>query len=414
MVARKQAEVMSSSTSNEDDDLEDVEDVMIETIPLTPSFKVSETVITDDSKEHDEASSRDEASSFWVAFFKTRAFVFLMQIANIMAWYWTNGMNGIAMQSYAEKVNDPSLLPSAYLRFFSTIALTGVVTCFQLLLGALIGRFLLFSLNKTITWQQITSTHSLPLSGLHALGSIATNLGFMYGKASLVQVIKLLEPFETLMLSQVFFKEGKCSIGIVSSMMVVVGAAMSLLKLQSTPPHPLSILFAILSGLTLSCRNVLQRKHHHQDTAAIQHWSKLEKSVVQFTQLSYFSGLWTGQFALVIYLMVQPHFVPCNYQVLLWHPLYNVFSMITLGFCSALTHSLLNAGKRVFAICMAMLWFREGLNPATLAGLALVGIGGFWYSLESKRKETSSSPEYDKLVKSLIGLAMLLWFQGHF
>jgi drug/metabolite transporter (DMT)-like permease len=236
----------------------------------------------------------------------------------------------------------------------------------------------------------------------------------MYGKASLVQVIKLLEPFETLMLSQVFFREGKCTIGIVSSMIVVVGAAMSLMKLQSTPPHPLSILFAILSGLTLSCRNVLQRKHHSDDTPIVQHWSKLEKSVVQFTQLSFFSGLWTGGVAVVLYLMVQPYFVPCDFQVLLWHPLYNVFSMITLGFCSALTHSLLNAGKRVFAISMAMLWFREGLNPPTLAGLLTVGIGGFWYSWESKQKEALSSPEYGKLARSVLGLGVLLWFQGQF
>jgi hypothetical protein len=89
--------------------------------------------------------------------------------------------------------------------------------------------------------------------------------------------------------------------------------------------------------------------------------------------------------------------------------------MITLGFCSALTHSLLNAGKRVFAICMAMLWFREGLtNPATLAGLALVAIGGSWYSLETKRKDTPSKPEYDKLLRCGVGLGVLLWFQSMF
>mmetsp|Transcript_43958 Transcript_43958/g.127967 ORF Transcript_43958/g.127967 Transcript_43958/m.127967 type:complete len:118 (-) Transcript_43958:30-383(-) len=117
---------------------------------------------------------------------------------------------------------------------------------------------------------------------------------------------------------------------------------------------------------------------------------------------------------MALYLAVRPYFVPCNFQVLLWHPLYNVFSMITLGFCSALTHSLLNAGKRVFAISMAMLWFREGLNPPTLAGLLTVGIGGFWYTWESKQKEGSPSQEYGKLVRAVLGLGLLLWFQGQF
>eukprot|EP00529_Nitzschia_sp_RCC80_P013668 CAMPEP_0113493214 /NCGR_PEP_ID=MMETSP0014_2-20120614/28477_1 /TAXON_ID=2857 /ORGANISM="Nitzschia sp." /LENGTH=592 /DNA_ID=CAMNT_0000387071 /DNA_START=164 /DNA_END=1943 /DNA_ORIENTATION=- /assembly_acc=CAM_ASM_000159 len=274
---------------------------------------------------------------------------------------------------------------------------------------------------------------------IHAVGSLATNVGFMYGKASVIQVIKLLEPFETLLLSQLLFQEGNCSIGIVASMSVVVGAAMSLLKLQSTTPLPQAVIAAVASGLTLSCRNVLQRKHHHQHsssasgnatgtlsknvtstspqdpptsssaTAAVQSVSlsdltKLEKSVLQFTQLSFYSGLWTGVISLVLWLVIMApegnesieettssttRTTPT--QVFLWHPLYNVFSMITLGFCSALTHSLLNAGKRVFAICMAMVWFREGFNSKTMAGLLLVGVGGVWYSSESKGAKNAAN-----------------------
>jgi drug/metabolite transporter (DMT)-like permease len=238
----------------------------------------------------------------------------------------------------------------------------------------------------------------------------------MYGKASLVQVLKLLEPFETLLLSQLLFQEGNaCSMGIISSMMLVVGAAMSLLKLQSTTLVPQAVGFAILSGLTLSCRNVLQRKHHYHNSKTSQEWTKLEKSVVQFTQLSLYSGVWMGAIAILSYAMIRSYFVQPSIQVLLWHPLYNIFSMITLGFCSALTHSLLNAGKRVFAICMAMLWFREGLNLSTLAGLCLVGVGGSWYSWECKQPESSSTKkgrEYNKVVLSISALVALLWFQS--
>lgn len=311
---------------------------------------------------------------------------------NISAWYWTNGMNGISMQSYSgQVVKDPNFNTSTILRLLDTVAVTTFITFLQLLFGAIIGRCMLLFLNPNITWAHISSTHWLPLSVLHALGSLATNLGFMYGKASLVQLIKLLEPFETLLLSQLLFQEGNCAIGIVSAMMVVVGAAMSLLKLQPTPPVPQAIIFAIISGLTLSCRNVLQRKHHHTNHTNVQssmEWSKLEKSVVQFTQLSFFSAIWTGVASSILFFIIRPHFLFPSFQVLLWHPLYNIFSMITLGFCSALTHSLLNAGKRVFAICMAMLWFAEGLNAKTLAGLFLVGVGGSWYSWECKRKKT--------------------------
>jgi len=338
------------------------------------------------------------------------SFLIFLQISNISLWYWTNGMNGISMQSYASGVNTKQ--ESTLSDFLRIASVTCLITCLQLLSGAIIGRLILLVINPGITSAHILSTHWLPLSMLHALGSLATNLGFMYGKASLVQVLKLLEPFETLLLSQLLFSEGNFSVGIVSSMVVVVGAAMSLLKLQTTAPNPLAIIFAIVSGLTLSCRNVLQRKHHHTNEIT-QDWSKLEKSVVQFTQLSLFSGMWTGSTAVICWLLIRPDLSTPSAQVLFWHPLYNIFSMITLGFCSALTHSLLNAGKRVFAICMAMLWFSEGLNPATLAGLFSVGVGGSWYSWECKRPRGSrkNKPEYHKLAVSVAALLLLTWFQ---
>jgi drug/metabolite transporter (DMT)-like permease len=338
-----------------------------------------------------------------------------LQVANIMLWYWTNGMNGIAMQAYAGQVKTGAEEWSSkpFSRFVATFVITSSVTCSQLLLGALIGRMLLFIMNRQITWAQIFQT-SIPLASLHAGGSLATNLGFMYGKASLVQVIKLLEPFETLLLSHLLFREGNFTLGIVSSMILVVGAATSLLKLQSTPPLPQAVIFALLSGLTLSTRNVLQRKHHHTALVA-KSWTKLEKSVVQFTQLSFFSALWVAVLSAIVWFFVPVPTVHASWQVYLWHPLYNIFSMITLGFCSALTHSLLNAGKRVFAICMAMLWFSEGLNAATMSGLLAVACGGAWYDWEGKRKiivSDDSQKEYYKVAVSVSTLVCLFAYQS--
>lgn len=381
-----------------------------------------------DNAEHEHGHKASHFSTFFVVLF----FRYVLQMINIGLWYWTNGMNGIAMQSYAGDLVIETSLQSGWQRFLSTWTITCIITSLQLLVGAVLGRAILYGLDKTLTWKQIASTNSWTLSGLHALGSLATNLGFMYGKASLIQVIKLLEPFETLMLSQLLFRqEGNCTIGIVSSMMVVVGAAMSLLKLQSTPPPPPAIFFAILSGLTISCRNVLQRKHlstssgtgkdttstttlstNEPAASSSDQKSKVVKSVIQFTNLSWYSGIWMSGVSMVSYVLIQPHLLQPDSQVLLWHPLYNVFSMITLGFCLALTHSLLNAGKRVVAICMALLWFAEGLNAKTVAGLLLVGIGGAWYSWESKqKKQISNTQNVMKLVLALGALQSLFVFQ---
>ena len=191
---------------------------------------------------------------------------------------------------------------------------------------------------------------------------------------------------------------------------VVVASAMSLLKTNSTKTPPLAIIFAILSGLSLSTRNVLQRKHH-QTSDAIKDLNKLERSIVQFTQLSFYSGARLGVISLLQLVIIQPFLYRPEIQVILWHPLYNVFSMIMLGLVSALTHSLLNAGKRVFSIIIAVLWFHEGINSKLLVGLLFVGIGGSWYSYESKQKETTNTNQYRKVIMSLSALCFLAWHQ---
>ena len=111
------------------------------------------------------------------------------------------------------------------------------------------------------------------------------------------------------------------------------------------------------------------------------------------------------------------NYLPRNYQLLVWHPLYNAFSMITLGFCSALTHSLLNAGKRVFAISMAMIWFQEGLRqkPGTMMALLSVCVGGVWYSWERKTKKASTRTR-SGVLKWIVSIAILgnLYYVQHF
>jgi len=79
--------------------------------------------------------------------------------------------------------------------------------------------------------------------------------------------------------------------------------------------------------------------------------------------------------------------------------------MITLSFCSALTHSLLNAGKRVVAIAMAIVWFREGFTKQIAVGLFFVMVGGCWYTVETKQRPKSSG--YAKPLACLILLHAL-------
>lgn len=215
----------------------------------------------------------------------------ILFLTNTMLWYFTNGMNGISMQSFASSLHERNLLidPNNTSLTMNDLSLTSVVTYLQLLMGAILGTCILFVLScfihrnpqqsqhegqsmpftsklllyypfltKTLSWK----TSDLLLSSLHGIGSLATNLGFVYGSASLVQILKLIEPFETLILTMLCSPDESklLSIGIVSSMTTVTLAAISLVKQRKTKPHPASILFALCSGFTLSSRNVLQRR----------------------------------------------------------------------------------------------------------------------------------------------------------
>jgi hypothetical protein len=413
-----------------------------------PLFLESSESHEDDDLDYDKEERqhvRDHPSTaqrtLGIALLLLRQYIFL--VSNIGAWYVTNGMNGIAMQSFSRVLAEQQqqVTTASTRGFGATVAITSMVTSLQLLLGAILGWFmlLLYRYSTTITKERSTRiANEAPqskimtfrpiersLTLLHGVGSICTNLGFMYGSASLVQILKLLEPFETLVLTKLLLPEGeegnKLTIGVLSSCLLTVGSAISLLNSSSSKePHPHAIMFAIASGLSLSSRNVLQRRQHFgkKPTAANtpttttscetnmrspQTASKLERSLLQFTELSLQSGTAMGLVSILLHTFlfctaknhgatligVLSHAI--NWRLLTWHPLYNAFSMITLGFCSALTHSLLNAGKRVFAICMAIFWFRESHGWATTVSLAAVTVGGCWYATETKATGRVSS-----------------------
>lgn len=405
----------------------------------------------DDDRSEDEESAnlledgseRNHSTSFRqtleVFLLKFRRYLLLM--VNVVAWYTTNGMNGIAMQSFASIVWPREEGNPRPYRFLSLFCATTSVTALQLLAGAALGRLALYlfarmspktgSTGKSYDVFSVSMRYDdLALSALHCMGSVSTNNGFMFGSAAMIQIIKLFEPFETLFLTRLILADERKSLsyGVVASMTLTTGAAISLIKSRPTKPDPKAIIFAIVSGLALSSRNVLQRRQHamksHEEkpkhAQVLQEETQanmLERAFVQFTTLSFEAGVLAAiqsiLLALVTLTMIPPdqrlsakQFTSAiSWQLLTWHPLYNLFSMITLSFCSALTHSLLNAGKRVFAIVMAIIWFHESFSSATAIGLVLITIGGCWYTVETKRKPGASS--MTEQVKPVIVLLLL-------
>jgi len=242
------------------------------------------------------------------------------------------------------------------------------------------------------------------MSVLHGFGSIFTNIGFLFGKAAMVQAVKLLEPFLTLFWSCLLFPEDQQAMKptTILSIVMVVSASIMLVKnggnKNGQRATGTAIAFAMLSGFSLSSRNVLQRKFFQSKnetaTAATQQDStrhKVVKSIENFGRLSLWGALVNMAISILALTLngkvMFNRYIVEDHALFVWHPLYNLFSIVTLGFCSALTHSLLNSGKRVVAICMGFLWFSEELSPDRLAALAVSLMGGLLYARDSKKKK---------------------------
>ena len=114
-----------------------------------------------------------------------------------VCWYWSSSINAVATQQlFGQFVN---VMP---------ISLALILTSSQLVVRSILSIIIVFGMVKlgftdeSVYQNQSWFSRSDVIIGfLHYVGCLCTNIGFVYGSASLVQVIKLLEPIETLMLA---------------------------------------------------------------------------------------------------------------------------------------------------------------------------------------------------------------------
>ena len=87
-------------------------------------------------------------------------------------------------------------------------------------------------------------------------------MSFAYGSASLVQVIKLMEPMETILLTAaantIWFgcPHGVVFTKVISVLIIFTGISLLLVQ-KSMKVNPYSILFTISSGFAMASRNVV-------------------------------------------------------------------------------------------------------------------------------------------------------------
>jgi len=318
-------------------------------------------------------------------------------------WFWMNIANNIALQNFRDDMGYDATRGDGISARLRTMTF---VTTTQMLIGtaAVLGVKALSRKGESLgeMWRGTTML-KLALGALHSGGSLFTNSGFMFASASFVQVVKLVEPFEMLMfdasLKNMLGRPTVINVGVLLSVSMVVASAI-LLALQGTVDAKRvdAVVFAFLSGLCITCRIVLQKTFRLANETKMTDIGCVidEYLSMTFCALLTLLGLFTCQLAAASSDRLDDLFVALEYfrvELILFHPLYNFFSLMTLTFVASITHSLLNVSKRVIGLLTTLVWFHEPVTHRIMIGIVGAFVGGVWYTFEKRYAalETSRS-----------------------
>jgi len=195
-------------------------------------------------------------------------------------WYYTSSKNAVATQHLVQEI-----MPNIEENILTRAKIMAILTSLQLVAGLCLAIPTYVILlrkfneseqssgqdkrNKDLSLIATLQEKPFLLIGMfHSLGSLFTNLGFSYGSASVVQIIKLLEPIETLILT-VFYARSFSSVTArktISMIVTITGTSVILSQKKSqSSVNTFSIAFALLSGLSLSFRNVTVKHFQKQN-----------------------------------------------------------------------------------------------------------------------------------------------------
>ena len=246
---------------------------------------------------------------------------------------------------------------------------------------------------------------------LHCIGCIFTNIGFGYSSASLVQIIKLLKPVETLFLSALVQKSLQVfSFRKFASTIIVITGTYMLLTGASIEAKPRSIIFAIGSGFCMALQNVLSKEQEkgqlgegsiervalpYPEGLSKTNFKKvLRKGIKKFAYITITAAVFAFILALVVMFcslqqlkFMVPQLMKISPKILnqaiIFHCLYNMASITVLSLTSPPSHSLLNVGKRIVNVIIASMAFNVALCSSGKVGIVVAGIGAFFYNEKS-------------------------------
>lgn len=342
----------------------------------------------------------------------------MLLIVLIACWYGASSRNAVATQrlvkefeSAGDGFGNGNLLDSP--RVPSSSAML-VLTALQLLSGICISWPLLYHFRSTsgsppIAW---TTPQKIALGALHFLGCICTNMGFALGSASVVQVIKLMEPIETMFLTALVntvilkVSHGLTFMKFFSVITMVSGTALILLQKRGTEfGHDVniwSVFFALCSGLAMASRNVVMKmlspaasSSEEKNMSASHGWKQIAvKGLFKYTSITSAAAA-PATFFLILAEVRGSSQIRDNSistwmlkslvgkEAIIFHGIYNIASISVLCLITAQSHSILNVGKRIANVLYVSIAFEEPIGFIGIMGLCIAAIGGGLYSFGS-------------------------------
>ena len=309
-------------------------------------------------------------------------------------WFWMNIANNIALQEFRDEMGYDAATRGDGIGV--RLRAMMFVTTTQMSIGtALVFGVKAFS-RKGESFREMwrgTTVLKLALGALHCGGSLFTNSGFMFASASFVQIVKLIEPFEMLLfdvsVKRMLGRPTGINVGVLLSVSMVVASAI-LLALQGSidAKRVIAVVFAFLSGLCITCRIVLQKTYRLANDTKMTDIGYVIDEYLSMTFCALLTLLGLSAYQLV----EAPDrlgdlFAALEYfrvELILFHPLYNFFSLMTLTFVASVTHSLLNVSKRVIGLLITLVWFHEPVTHRIMIGVVGAFAGGIWYTFEKR------------------------------
>jgi len=343
-------------------------------------------------------------------------------------WYSSSSKNAVATQHLVEEMGGGS----------SPLPAMVVLTALQLLIGLCISwplyQYLLSSGGSSpVQWK---TQNKVILGALHFLGGVCTNLGFALGSASVVQVIKLMEPIETLILTALAnvlilkVSHGLTVMKTISVVTIVSGTAMLLSqKRESDLGHQVnlgSVFFALCSGFAMASRNVFMKtsspaatpSRSVTDNASSRGWRQVAVNGL-FNYISITSAAAVPGTLFLILVESQGSSQrdsaitawmfksQVGKEAIVFHGLYNIASISVLCLISTQSHSLLNVGKRIVNVLYAGIVFRESIGFDGIRGLCIAGMGGILYSSGRNMTKTSAMRIYFAILVMILSSTLV-------